>query len=247
MAKRRGPRVVWLPVSRENRINATGAATSGLQNAGFAVALDVPTPDTPDGVTLAIPVVADNPQNLALTGNVTTLSDIENSGYRLRRIVGKIVVQVAQVTEATLWKHCQITCGFIILRVGPDGQPLTFASTPDAYSVASIDSNSDPWIWRRSFWLGNNAAIISAGVSGENFAFWPETNLTAGSALDGPHVDQKTARIIGPEERLFFVATGVGLDSVAQQTLVNTVRIFGDIRVLASMRTTSGNRRNASR
>lgn len=248
MAKaRRRPRVVWLPVDREHRINATGPATAGTQNAGFQFALDVPTADSPDGVTGLIALVADNPQNVAIAGAGFTLSDVENSGYRLRRIVGKITVSVSQVSEATLWKQCQITLGIIVLRVGPDGNPLTFLSTPEAYSVASLDNNADPWIWRRSYWLGNNAALIAAGPAGQNFAFWPESNVTAGSALDGPHVDQKTARVISNEERLFLVATGVALDTVAQQSLINTVKIKGELRLLASMRTTSGNRGNASR
>lgn len=247
MAKRRGPRVVWLPPDREHRINATGAATSGRQNAGFTISLDVPTADIPDGITAAIAVVADNPTNPALTGGVNTLSDLESSGYRLRRIVGKIVVGAAQVPEDALWKHVQVTCGFIILRVGADGLPLTFTNTPDAYSAASIENTADPWIWRRSYWLGNNAAIAAAGPAGQQFSFWPENNLTAGSALDGPHIDQKTARVVGPEERLYLVVTGVGLDSIQQQTLVNSVSIKGEVRVLASMRTSSGNRRNASR
>lgn len=245
MVKRRRPRVVWLPVARANRINVTGDAISGDQNAGFRFALEVPTLDLPLGVTGLIPIVADNPTNVALTGGINTLSDVENSGYRLRRIVGKVYVSAAQFSSTQSWSHALITLGFIILRVRPDGTPLNLIF--DAYAPQAIDAVADPWIWRRTYALGNNAATIAKGVLGQNFAFWPESNTTAGSALDGPHIDQKTARLVTQEERLFLVAQGVALDTVAQQTQTTTVDIVGEVRVLASMRTTSGNRRNASR
>lgn len=241
--RRRKPRVIWLPNSRSNRLNVTGDATDGKANSLFRFILDVPNDGTI--VTGIIPVVADTPPNLGLAGPINSLSDIENSAYRLRRVVGKFFIGARQDLgqQSIIWEHAVITIGLIVLRVKDDGTPLA-ANLAD-YSANMLDSISDPWIWRRTYGVGNNAQILQ---NGSTLPFWPETNLTQGSALDGPHVDQKTARIISSEERLFFVASGASAGGTAPQaTLTSEVEIIGDVRVLASMRTSGGNRRNASR
>lgn len=238
MRKRR-PRVVWLPLSTQLRVNGVSGA---LDPGAFRFIVDVPTFAIPAGVTGICPVVQDEPLNLAFGGPIASLSDKENSGYRLRRIVGKVTVSANQIVESNTWTKAIVTAGLIVLRCAPNGQPLV--SSIDSYSVQSLDNNADPWIWRRSWFLGNNANALAGGAGG---AFWPETNITNGSAVDGPHVDQKTARLIQTEERLFLVVTGVGIDGNPIISTPNGVNVIGEFRVLASMRTSSGNRRNASR
>lgn len=239
--RRRRPRVVWLPNNRFNRVNVAGQSVDAQDSSLFRFALDVPNDGTI--VTGVIGVVADQPQTLALVGGLISLSDIESSGYRLRRIVGKIFAganQEAGSAATPTWTDVYVTAGFIILRVDQQGVAL---SNPGNYSANILASVGDPWIWRRTWYLGNNAARLAQN---DNSPFLPESNTSAGSALDGPHVDQKTARLVGPEERLFLVVSAQALIT-GQETLINEVFISGDLRVLASMRTTSGNRRNASR
>lgn len=241
--RRRRPRVVWLPNARQNRFNVAGDSTDSQDSSIFDFILDVPNDGTI--VTGIIGVVSDQPASLAFAGTLTSLSDLESSGYRLRRLVGKIFVNVAQddLQNTTTWTDVLVTAGFIILRVQQDGVPTAGVAGFGTYATNILASVGDPWIWRRTWQLGNNAARLAQA---ENTAFQPESNTTLGSALDGPHLDQKTARVIGPEERLFFVVSAQG-NRNGQLTVTNRIVIRGDVRVLASMRTSSGNRKNASR
>lgn len=240
--RRRRPRVVWLPNARQNRYNVAGASVDPADNSAFSFALDVPTDGT--NITGIIGVVSDQPASLAFAGSLTSLSDLESSGYRLRRLVGKIFCSADQVpgtAQTPNWTNVLVTAGFIVLRTTQAGAPL---SNLGDYAVNALAGIGDPWIWRRTWLLGNNAARLAQNIT---TAFQPETNTNLGSALDGPHLDQKTARVIGPEERLFFVASAQAELGFGNLNITNTVRLVGDVRVLASMRTSSGNRRNASR
>lgn len=71
--------------------------------------------------------------------------------------------------------------------------------------------------------------------------------LGNGSLYTGPHVDQKTARVVGPEERLFLDVTATVLFDGAGAATTTGFLIHSNLRVLGSMRTQLGNRRNASR
>lgn len=247
MARRfaRRPRVVWLPVDRSNRLGVSGDASVGTQTALFGASTAVPT-GLGESHTEVFAVVADNPTDIALTGGINTLSDVEQSSYRLRRIVGKLWCGLAQQAGDEFVNDLVATAGFIILRVGPNGQPLATlnaAGAFESYNAQAIDQVMDPWIWRRSWRLGN---IPQASVA-PGAVIYPESNATLGSAPDGPHIDQKTARIVGAEERLFLVLSLTVSDGPLQTQVQQAVRWVGDFRVLASMRSNVGNRRNASR
>lgn len=104
----------------------------------------------------------------------------------------------------------------------------------------AIQNSGDPWIWRRSWLMANN------GAGGTNFGDIPAQNFGAQypGPLEGPHVDQKTARIVGPEDRLFL---NIGVVHMFTTDVDTSVLVVTDLRVLASMRTSIGNRRNATR
>lgn len=236
---RRRPRVVWLPVDRNNRAGSN-PATSGTDSSLWVGNLTVG-----GGVIAAevFPVVGDAPTNLALSGSSVgpTLSDIEDSGYRLRRIVGKLFVGFDQIDSGPT--EVIVTAGFIILRCGPDGAPLAAPGFANGgfYDPANIDNQADPWIWRRSWALSNGNADPNIRT-----APWPGANTQYGSVADGAHIDQKTARVVGPEERLCLAVKAIATIDSADQTQ-GFVELIGDFRVLASMRTSVGNRGNSSR
>lgn len=248
MARRtRRPTVVWLPLDITNRIQEPAAANSGLANAGFQIGLNA-TGGANSGINTQVwPIVKDEPQNIA--GLTETLSDLEGSAYRLRRIVGKIFVQPPQTTSAnandvTSW---MVTVGFIILRVDNTGAIL--APLPQ-YAVNIMDATRDPWIWRRSWCVSNQVAInqLNTAVPDTKQLIFPSSNVNGygGGVADGPHVDAKTARLVSDEERLFGVISAIGLDGNTQGD-DQVIGMFGELRILASMRKQSGNRRNASR
>lgn len=230
---RRKPRVVWLPPTNANSFGISN--TSGVQI--FAVNTTGVAPKA----TGEIPLVIDS-QDDPLAPE-TSLADVENSGYRLRRIVGKIWVQCQGSDENTA-AFGIVTAGLMVRRSNPQtGQSFALTtSLENLISTQEIPNYGDPWIWRRSWNIANPLGIDvdnPFGLTANNWGHGP-------SALDGPHVDQKTARIVGPEERLFLDVT-VEQNTSDQGEIPIVWSVLCDLRVLASMRTSSGNRRNASR
>lgn len=241
--RRNKPRVVWLPTTNSFSVDTDGNPPRSMWQ--FASASNSAITDVTGGnVTFEIPVVQDG----ALSGplaETSTLSDIENSGYRLRRIVGKIYVFIGQTTIGTTQDPVLfgVTAGLIIRRTDPGtGGSLAANVGSEEISPADIENSMDPWIWRRSWILGDNAPV--AGVP-QNNAQTQNFGAPYPGALEGPHVDQKTARIVGPEERLMLDISTTTL--VAGSANGGPTLVVTDLRVLASMRMSSGNRRNASR
>jgi len=251
--RRRKAKVVWIPTTPEFSAD-TGGLTSW--NFAFQSGLDYTTQGS--SIALEVPVVLDGGQSSPLD-LTSSLSDIENSGYRLRRIVGKIYVFVAQDVSGNgdQTSLIGVTAGFIIRRTQPTtGGSLAGTISQAGVNPATIENSMDPWIWRRSWLLGTGPTLVTdttpGSITGQRTAAQFGRNRgdnTQGlSALDGPHIDQKTARIIGPEERLFLdvSATTVLNDATSAETSGSVVIIY-ELRVLGSMRSNIGNRRNASR
>lgn len=245
MVRRRKPKVVWLPPDPSNRIGFLTAINGG-QPGAFNFSLDV-AGVSGDHTTAVQPLISDIP-SASFQGSglaIETLADIYSAGYRLRRVVGKVFAGLNQSEARDAGPiDILVTCGIIVLRVDRAGLPLVpTLGWDNAYAPSIIDSWSDPWVWRRSWLFSNfvNAAAV-------NFPTYGETNTNGyGSIQDGPHVDQKTARVIGQEERLFFVADAMVKTQGASATQMATVHITGDLRFVGSIRQMAGNRRNASR
>lgn len=242
--RRRGPRVVWLPVDINNRLGAPSPATTFLDSAHFSFSLTgVASGVNPS--TDAIPLVKDSESTSAQLDVDATLADIASSGYRLRRIVGKVVVLIAQGVavqpeDPSLY---QVTVGIIVLKV--DVQGVNPASPVTGYSPEILNSVSDPWVWRRSWVLQDQEGAATVG----SLLRAPRSNIEnySGGNSDASHLDQKTARNVGSEERLFLVGTCRGLDGQPQAVNPGAVSIVGDLRMLGTMRANLGNRGNSSR
>jgi len=239
MRRRTKPRVVWLP---QTNANSFGDATTVYQ--GFVM----PVGGASGAKNVSeFPMVLDN-QSSSVFDATSTLADIESSGYRLRRIVGKIWVQYSQTPQVINVPPVQVivTAGFMVRASNPNtGTSTAKATDIQLVHPGNIDNTGDPWIWRRSWLLGNR---LTQGTS-VGAAVFPGSNFgpDGGSVADGPHVDQKTARIVGPEERLFLnVGSTVFVESPDLEAVGN-LTILTDIRCLGSLRTNAGNRRNASR
>lgn len=240
---RRRPKVVWLPLDLSNRVGQQGTAINGGVTGIGTFVIDVSGPFGAT-TTAVIPVVRDDPQPAAFLA--ASLSDMENSSYRLRRIVGKIWWGWQQDTQPQPGEPSSgiITTGFIVLRVKPDGTPIDHSDLND-YGTQQLNNIQDPWIWRRSWFLSDFAQQVLPS-HGLGYAP-PEGNYLCGSVLDGPHIDQKTARVVGPEERLFMVSTVTCTDVASTDLIGSQAQCFFDLRVLASMRNSVGNRGNSSR
>lgn len=245
--RKRRPKVVWLPPAAENRLGANPAITGASQGAfDFFVGFGPGAVLVGDTVTGIIPIVSDIP-SAAFQGSalaVENLSDIYNSGYRLRRVVGKIFCCCSQTSGAPVGEvpRFLVTAGIIVLRVNQDGTP-TQANFSN-YNPSIINNWADPWVWRRSWMLDNFAEAIAVDTR----AAFPENNVNTGSVMDGPHVDVKTGRVIALEERLFLVtAITAVLSGEAGGATTSQVHFTGELRMVGSLRNMAGNRRNASR
>lgn len=259
-SRRRKPRVVWLPNvgSTENPADTAGATPSYIL---FETPIALGIGNNP---TIETPLVVDNPQGLAAgtiaAWDAAPLASIETFGYRLRRIVGNLIISVAPAPDGSggvlpVPNFVIATAGLIIRRVDDTGAAVATGLESSANSVANIQ---DPWIWRRSWLLSPALKTIVAGTevlipvpgSADKVnhvqLFSNNTIYHTGPNCTGS-VDQKTARNVAAEERLFLdVSLRSGDANDVLNTTVSTL-LFFDYRVLASLRTGTGNRRNAVR
>lgn len=247
MRRRKSPRVIWLPSTNANSIDGNHQPkTSNWQQFN----LDIINPAVRgDFAAGEISLVIDDIQEPSTA--TTSLSDLYNSGYRLRRIVGNIFVAMNQVANDTVKVVC-VSAGLIVRQVNPrtDNSIALETGVPESISTCEIDNISDPWIWRRS-WVLTNA--LSSGPVPLASAFHTQGQTRnygaqAGCVATSSHVDQKTARIVGPEHRLVLDVTMQALsDGGATEGAAASIGVLTDLRVLGSLRTSTGNRRNASR
>lgn len=238
--RRKRPRVVWIPATNANTLDTTNLR-AGYQS--FVLNLT----GTVQGseVTGVIPLVLDGQSDDPLNPS-TSLSDLESSSYRLRRIVGKIFIAARQAATGGP-PEAIVTAGMIVLRSDAlTGLPLD--ANLQNYSLAEIANWDDPWIWRRSWVLRNILSSAAANTIFGSASTAMSTNFVQlGGNSDGPHVDQKTARIVGTEERLFLCVTAMAIDGGANAQDALDLEVLTDLRVLGSLRMNQGNRRNASR
>jgi len=258
--RRRRPRVVWLP---------TFGSIGGFNNeagshpvAGTDGTLNISK--TEDITWDAFPITfdvgfdpEDETQAGSLTGQSKSLQDlVSGNEYRLRRIVGKFFcAALADETDspAALQAIADVAAGFMVVKCYDNGTPITDFDAVNPLRQASME---DPWIWRRR-WLLNpygNSLDVGFGLATDTrdswgFMLYPQTTTGYGSVMDGPHIDQKTARVIHRHERLFFVIAGRYYSNFLNSAVADLQLNYTlDVRLLASLRPqSSGNRRNASR
>lgn len=194
-----------------------------------------------------------------------TLHDLTSGQeYRLRRLVGKVhatpFVPVNVEDKARNVSGVHFAAGFIVLKTDDHGNPhVNF----DECNPLAQDSADDPWIWRRVWTMAtfpklafqsgsystNGLASIYVNAEQEVALNFPNATTEFGSVADGPHIDAKTARIIGRQERLYCVMATRVWQPEGEADYNNDGLVYGhlDLRALASLRTGMGNRRNASR
>lgn len=171
-------------------------------------------------------------RTLAFANNITpteSLATLMSSAWRLRRIVGDVFATYTpggsgpNDPSGVTPPAALFAIGFMVRNVDETGLPV--GSNVD---VLNGDDYDDPWIWRRSWILGHGAGVTRHNVdiggaatpvrnslafgSGQgpyndqqfSFAQFPSTNVAYGFKDGGSKVDQKTNRLIGPEQRLMI-------------------------------------------
>lgn len=174
-----------------------------------------------------------------------TMADWQGTAWRLRRCVGKMFAGASlEDQQVTGPPAVLFTAGLIVRTIEVDSglSPLPVGDR-DPKNLSNI---RDPWIWRRQWVLSTTTPGLAAGVT-DVLEQFPRTTANYGSVQDGPHVDAKTNRVIGPQERLFLTLNGTILP-LPTVTTVGRCEIHGyfDYRLLGTTFKAS-NRRNASR
>jgi len=248
--RRRRPLVQWLPVfgdgGNETNEQAIGIRTE-IQLSGN------PAETRVDAVGLTFDYTDSAETAQAAGDDNRTLRDlVSGSAYRLRRIVGKIFAAWYNNSGDSLANRpdaIDYACGFIVVKTDDNGNPYTDF---EEVHPLSQDSADDPWIWRRRWFFGTLKQGDTPGGNPDKAwgGSFPSSTALYGSVADGPHIDQKTARVIGRQERLFFVQAARSFATFGAGTFSQPGGLitYLDYRLLGSlMSTTTGNRRNASR
>lgn len=253
--KRRKAKYTWLPTE------AISGETLGTTQ-GFILDLATGVYELPR--TGVLPLVLDTP-NTDLTvdpNDPRSLSDYIGSEYYLKRIVGKLHVQLTSSDESgnidlSNMSPVWVKAGIYIARSGDAGNvnvPTGWSDNFfDSFSPLSWRSQREPWIFQRSWvlgWGGHMLGIPFAAAQdwGPTDAFarnvqrltaYPSTNQAYNSVLDGPHIDIKTSRRIKTDERLFIGASAQWLPPGSiptGSTQLTQVEFTYDFRVLGALR-----------
>lgn len=254
MRGRRRPRVVWLPLLgnsvQQNPTDLAWGVRGGLDIADDGGIYWDAFPITFDYQDSAYRAQTD------ADFQATTLHDIvQGNAYRLRRIVGDAFLgNFPRDVTSQEQRQTPIECaaGFIVCRTDADGDPTT---SFDEVNPLVQESAEDPWIWTKRWILGIppilqerfGPTVIEGGNS---FVDSPSTTTQFGSVADGPTVDQKTARVISADERLFCVIAGRRFNTFTELGFPgsgNVLQYEVAVRMVGSLRTNQGNRRNTSR
>lgn len=231
--RRRRRKYTWFPILGTSQGESTSRATIA------SLALDVST--TGVSVVGVKPLTYDVPaDNETAYGNLTTpLNDFIGDEYFLKRIVGKLYVQNLFTNGTVPGSDAPpqlITAGFFVARCdeSDSNQPVAFSSEPDLYNPALTDTVREPWIWRRTWLLGNGGQ----GTAGGGAFALPAANNQEASSFEGTHVDAKTARRIRQQERLFLAVASQNypLVTATPTGALNVILTGFDLRILGSLR-----------
>lgn len=201
------------------------------------------------------PVTLDQPAEAEDVPNTPgALANVLGTEYTIKRIVGKIHAALEQKrnpdNDPSTIQGALIAAGFFVARVNdPDfTQPIGGADVQivkTSYNPFHPDCIREPWLWRRTWVLGNSAHVI-VGAGGSTLggavptSTFPRNTEEFGDGFSGSHIDIRVGRRVGNDERLFFVIAGTRHPVVAEsEGLFNeglTLDGYLDIRILGSLR-----------
>lgn len=207
---------------------------------------------------IILPIVPDAPNDTP-TALSDHLDDFIGNEYFLKRIVGKCAISantIIQSNDTTAFpKDIVVGVGFFVARADRTGtttfgNPIGAGSATERkenYGPLTLQNTREPWIWRRTWLLSPRIASVTTGAQlAQTIAAgpiasgaYPATNYD-GSVAEGTHIDAKTARRIGNDDRLWFACqtqcvnptSNVGYNFGADGAL--------DVRLLGALRRSKG-------
>lgn len=216
--------------------------------------LTIPTGDTgfDTPVVGVIPITLDEPQRPDEQSSDTHgIADFIGNEYIVSRIVGQCFASRTQIFAASgssnAWPAIYLTCAFFVARaadgssiVASDAVPVGFTAGEGVrlYSCQATDNIREPWMWRRSWLLGQGGARVQETRDQVDFILgaWDTypANNTLYPNMSDHRVDIKSKRRVAQDERLWFAASATptvnteGNQNVTVEIALD-LRIFGNI------------------
>lgn len=247
--RRRRPAVSWFPTLQQEPTLPEGCNNTVFTEWPNWLIGDLTVAqatDCPGENTQVIDLTWDFPIEEELTlDQVPSLADFQGSAWRLRRMVGNLVVTTYDISNSPSGVTPQpvmVGAGLIVLKVNDNGNPL---QDDRNYSPLMWKNIRDPWAWRRTWVLQPEVQYgLPPGTLPRPY---PVCNAEYGTAVGGPYFDAKTNRRIGQEERLFLCIDAYRRNfSSIIQGVAASVQWTLDYRLLGNLLKET-NRRNASR
>jgi len=265
---RRRFRGTWFPNlgtdvgSGADEYTSAGVAFTNLTNqAGtFKPALTL-VPLTFDKPLEAIEASGNDERLIEILGNEWSLRRVVGKLYIYTD--NDILIQDGEVQNTLLTPAVtEVTAGLFVARAGDlrdggsgaDG-PIGATSLDRAIDDYSPDDRAvirEPWIWRRQWLLGSELAraAVNSRTSYATSALdirlrlqagasFPSSTAGYGSVADGPHVDARTRRRIGNDDRLWLAVLAQPwkvLDTESAPTGNGRVVVKFDYRIFGALR-----------
>jgi len=234
--RKRRTRFTWFPVIGGDESSSEPNLLLSTTSRSFPIQIDSSV------FTDVFPLIPDETREEA--GASDQLVDFIGTNWLIARLVGKLHLAYSQDNSApggvqNIPPAALISAGFFVARADANQPSVPIGDDNNLgqdYSPLALATQREPWMWRRTWVLGNNAAPATSGSFPDGFAF-PATNSSR-SVVDGPHIDCKVKRRSSNDERLWFAISGCawtpGTGSSAAQdgSVVYTL----DLRVLGALR-----------
>lgn len=177
----------------------------------FVAPTTVPQSNALGGVNvITIPIVPDftAEESRVSQDDAASLHDrVSGNAWTLQRIVGKAHLQCIANDVARpaseVWNNIAVTLGFLV-AASDDTDQNNIRLQAIEKDPQQVDNASNPWIWRRTWILGNPA--------GDTNVWFTNSTAEYGSVADGPHIDSKVKRFINREHRLWLTIQARGFD-----------------------------------
>lgn len=231
--RRKRAKYTWFPINGSSFGASEGDPYTVNSQFGEVIVpvLDITAPTTENGGLSILSLVPDFTVNQDNTAANTLLDKVQGQEYVLKRIVGKIFVSQRSFGVDEAWPATIVTAGIFVARAIDDSQGEVDLqdNEVDPNDVHNIEQ---PWIWRRSWKLGDPATTDYA-LAGA----WPTNNAGYPGVMDGPHIDAKVARRVRREHRLWLAVSAFGVSpSGLSATGQAAIDYQIDIRLLGAMR-----------
>jgi len=248
---KRRTKYTWFPTIGTN-VGGPGAPDDNVSGREFII---FATPQTTNVIisplTVDVPLEGDDIDTTA----PGQLAGAVGQEYFIRRVVGKVfaATRIARNTgnDPSTPPAALLGVGLFVARANDSSQghdtPIGSASASERqenYNPLGEETIREPWIWRRTWVLGNTAtrefaiANVWGNVPTSDFAEnnFPSSTAGYGSVMDGPHMDAKTARRVGNDERLWIAIAATPLPTVVPFGEDLSISGYFDFRILAQLR-----------